>query len=202
MAVAAKTSHAVSGMGRVYDWRGTGLLPPSGGRIVLSAFTHHIPVFPNKVGISDFYGLANVLRLQGLSLQFATDREGNVALFNDADALCWQAKGLNSLSCGCEHMHMTITESWTERQYRAAAWLAWWVHRNHGLPLQLGTLASAGAGLARVTRRGHVTHELVSNVAGFHDRIDPGKLFSRSHVFNLARFYEKHRSFTNAPKLG
>jgi N-acetyl-anhydromuramyl-L-alanine amidase AmpD len=201
MAVQPRDSHAVSGMGRVYDWRGTGLLPPSGGLIPLRAFVHHIPVVPNVAGISDFYTLANVLNAQRLSLQFATDREGNVALFNEANRLCYQARGLNSLSCGCEHMHMTITEPWTERQYRAAAWLTWWVHKNHGLPMQLGWLKNAGPGLARVTRPGHVTHQHEADVAGFHDRTDPGRLFSRSHVFELAGWYETHRSFTHAPKV-
>jgi hypothetical protein len=88
-----------------------------------------------------------------------------------------------------------------ERQYRAAAWLTWWVHKNHGVPVQLGRLKNAGPGLARVTRRGHVTHAHVSDVAGFHDRTDPGPLFSRSHVFELAGWYEAHRSFAHAPKI-
>jgi hypothetical protein len=96
MAVQPRDTHAVSGMGRVYDWRNTGLLPPSGDLIPLRAFVHHIPVVPNVVGISDFYTLANVLNAQRLSLQFATDREGNVALFNEANRLCWQAKGLSA----------------------------------------------------------------------------------------------------------
>jgi hypothetical protein len=200
VAVPTKATHKILGAGTVYDWRGTGLLPPSGGPIALRAFVHHIPVIPNMAGIGDFYTLASVLRAQGLSLQFATDREGNVALFNEANRLCYQAKGANSQSCGCEHMHATITEPWAERQYRAAAWLTWWVHKNHGLPLRQGWLRS-GPGLAVVSRSGHVTHERVSDAAGFHDRTDPGALFERSHVFELAHWYDEHRSFTHAPRL-
>lgn len=201
MAVAPKDNHAVAGMGKVYDWRGTGLLPPSGGVIPVRAFVHHIPVVANKPGTADFITLANVLNAQGLSLQFATDREGNVALYNEANRLCWQARGINSQACGCEHMHMAIGEKWTERQYRAAAWLTWWVHKNHGLPVRQGWLRNAGSGLAGVSRSGHVTHQHVSEAARFFDRTDPGALFKRPHVFELAKWYEKHRSFTHAPTL-
>lgn len=201
MTVQPRDTHAVKGMGRVHDWRDTGLLPPNGGRIELRALVHHIPVVPNVAGIGDFITLANVLKVQGLSLQFATDREGNVAIYNRADSLCFQARGLNSLSCGIEHMHMTITERWTERQYRAAAWIAWWVHRHHGLPLRNASLKPVAAGVARVALTGHTTHRIEADIAGFHDRSDPGPGFHRPHVYELARFYDQHRSFAHAPTL-
>lgn len=201
MATSPRDSHQVLGMGKVYDWRGTGLLPPSGGVIPVRAFVHHIPVIKNVEGIGDFYTLANVLRQQGLSLQFATDREGNVAIYNEANRLCYQARGANSQSCGCEHMHATVNEKWTERQYRAAAWLTWWVHKNHGLPIRQGWLRSS-PGAAIVSRSGHVTHMRVSQAARYFDRSDPGDLFKRPHVFDLARWYQKHRSFSHAPTLG
>lgn len=201
MSTAPKTSHDVDGMGRVYDWRGTGLLPPNGGRISLQAIVHHIPVVPNLKGTEDFQLLARVLKNQGLSLQFATDREGNVAIYNNADSLCFQARGLNSLSCGIEHMHMTISEPWTERQYRAAAWIAWWVKRHHGIPYRNADLRSNGPGVARVAKTGHTTHAIEARVAGFNDRSDPGPNFRRPHVFELAEFYEKRRTFKNAPTI-
>jgi hypothetical protein len=211
MAVAPRATHAVKGMGKVYDWRGTGLLPPvlgSGGQpiaIPVNALTHHIPVIANAAGASDFITLANVLKTspQGrLSLQFADDREGNVAIYAEPHHLCFQARGLNQQGPGVEHMHLTIGERWTERQYRAAAWIAWWLHRHYKLPYRNAQLAPAGAGLAAVRRRGHTTHRRVSDVAGFHDRVDPGSGFHRPHVFDLARFYDEHRSFAHAPTLG
>lgn len=201
MAVSPRSIHEVKGMGRVYDWRGTGLLPPSGGPIRPVAFVHHIPVVPNRTGIGDFLALANVLRVQGLSLQFATDREGNVAIYNPANVLCWQARGANSVTCGVEHMHMTITEPWTEHQYRAAAWLAWWVKRHHGIPYRNAKARRVGSGVCGFSRTGHTTHRLVAAAAGFNDRSDPGANFKRGHMFELARFYEKHRSFKSAPTL-
>lgn len=201
MAVAPRHTHAVPGMGRVLDWRDTGLLPPNGGPIPVKALTHHIPVVPNVKGIGDFVTLANVLKAQGLALQFATDREGNVAIYNEPHHLCFQARGLNQQGPGVEHMHLTIGESWTERQYRAAAWIAWWLHRHYDLPYRNASIKAAGFGLARVAKTGHTTHRKVSDVAGFHDRVDPGHGFRRGHVFELAHHYEKHRSFAHAPTL-
>lgn len=201
MAAQPRDWHAVKGMGRVLDWRGTGLLPPNGDRIPVKALTHHIPVVRNVVGVGDFVTLANVLRAQGLALQFATDREGNVAIYTEPHELCFQARGLNQQGPGVEHMHMTINESWTERQYRAAAWIAWWLERNYGLPLRNASIASAGSGLAVVRKTGHTTHRRVSDAARFFDRVDPGSGFKRGHVFTLARFYKRHRHFSGAPEL-
>ena len=42
----------------------------------------HIPVIENVPGTDDFMTLTRVLDAQGLSLQAATDANGNVALYN------------------------------------------------------------------------------------------------------------------------
>jgi hypothetical protein len=196
-ASAARIVRAVPGMGTVYDYRGTGLLGPNGGRIRPLLFVQHIPVYPNKPGTQDFIGLAGVLKAQGLALQSATDRDGNVALYNRLDALCWQARGANSISCGCEHMHMTVNEKWTKRQMRAAAWLAYRAWRDYGIPPQGGKM-SRGRGQVGVVKRGHVSHHMVSVMAGFNDREDPGPHFDWSYLWHCVRWYDKHLKFVGA----
>lgn len=202
MAISTRDRHDVRGMGTVYDYRGTGLLRPNGGIIRLEGHVHHIPVMRDQAGAADFISLAGVLKAQGLSLQFATDGEGNVCLYNNANVLCYQARGVNSRACGTEHMHMSIGQDWREVQFRAAAWLEWWLERNYGIPNRNGILVPNGPGQARFKRTGHVTHRKVSEVAGFFDRSDPGPGFVRWHVHRLAGFYAAHRHFKGAPTLG
>jgi hypothetical protein len=181
----------IKGMGTVYDWRGTGLLPPNGGRITPLIAVEHIPVYPNKPGYQDFVGLAAVLRAQGLSLQAATDRDGNVALYNPFDVLCYQARGANQVSFGVEHMHMTVDEDWTRRQLRASAWIWQLAERKHGIPCQMADLDD-GPGTVRVRRRGHTSHKNVSARAGYHDRSDPGPKYDWGYVKHCADFYVAH----------
>ena len=204
--------HKVAGMGgKVFDYRGTGLCPPSiPGRIIRPlVFVQHIPVVRQQDGTSDFESLARVLRSGGLSIQAATDAEGNVALFTRLDELCYGHAGANSKACGAEHMHYTIDEEWTEQQMRAAAWLAWRAWRSFGIPPRKGTL-TPGAGFwegsgderrYRVTqevgvqRRGHVSHRDVSAQVGSHSRVDPGPGFKFRHLYELTRFFDEHRRF-------
>lgn len=191
---------SVPGMGgKVYDFRGTGLCPPAsvnGGSVKIKPLVavEHIPVVANRNGIDDFVALAGVLRVRGLAVQSATDSEGNVCRYTNLDDLCWQAKGANAVSCGTEHMHLTVGEAWTERQMRAAAWLAVLAFERQGVPLQNGSLI-AGPGVVKVKQRGHVGHAYVSRAAGFNDRIDPGAGFERQHMYELARFFMRHRRF-------
>jgi hypothetical protein len=187
----------IPGAGTIYDYRGTDLLPPNGGKTPKTVMVEHIPVVPNMAGTQDFELLARVLKAQGLSLQAATDSAGNVALYNDLGTLCFQARGLNTASCGVEHMHATITEPWTTKQLRASAWL--WVRAKvaHGIPYERARLGS-GPGFARVLSKGHATHAAVSAAAGFHDRSDPGPGYSFPEVRRLARYYEEHGTFKGA----
>ena len=185
----------IPGAGRLYDWRGTTMLPPSGPKIKPLVMVEHIPVIRNVTGVDDFVTLARVLRAQGLSLQAATDAEGNVALYNDLACLCWQARGINASSCGVEHMHATTAEPWTKRQLRASAWLWVRAEKVHGIPLRRGELANGGPGLARVVRKGHVTHQSVSAAAGFNDRSDPGPGYDFAYVRKAALHWKKHGTF-------
>jgi hypothetical protein len=180
--------------GKLYDYRGTGLLPPSGGRINPLVGVEHIPVIRQMAGVEDFIVLANVLRAQGLSLQVATDGEGNVCLYNSLNVLCWQARGANAVSYGVEHMHLTVGEEWTERQFRAAALVMVRAHFNVGIPLRGGRLLP-GPGLVRVQARGHVSHKAVSQAAGFNDRSDPGDGFRFAHCYELAEHFIRRGTF-------
>lgn len=187
----------VRGMGKVYDWRHSSWTPASGGRIKPLIYVEHIPVIPQAAGIIDFVRLRDVLVAQGLMVQNATDGEGNVALFTRMDELCWQAKGANQLSCGCEHIHLSTSDPWTRKQFRASAWLWDRAQKGHNIPLVKASLGS-GKGIVRVFRRGHTTHEEVSNKAGFHDRSDPGKGYDFEYVFHCVKYYRKHGHFANA----
>jgi hypothetical protein len=178
----------------VRDYRGTGLCPPNGGRITPHIFVQHIPVIHNQPGVGDLEALARVLKVQGLAVQFGTDAEGNVARFTYANELCYHARGANSISAGCEHMHFGTGEEWTSRQYRAAAWVAWKMHKEHGIPLR-GAHLLPGAGITRVARTGHTSHMVQSRAAGFNDRTDPGSLFRFGHVYELARYFDRHHRF-------
>lgn len=187
----------LKGAGTVYSLRGSGVLPPNGGRIRPLIMVEHIPVVPNVAGTSDFLLLAQVLRKQGLSLQAATDREGNVMLYNDLDTLCYQARGANQVSCGVEHMHMSTGEPWTKKQLRAAAWLWQYAEREHGIPLRIARI-QAGNGTVGVLRRGHTSHQRVSAAAGYNDRSDPGPLFDWEYVRAAALFFKSHGHFEGA----
>jgi hypothetical protein len=188
---------AIKGMGTVYDWRDSPWTPVNGGKINPLVFVHHIPVVPNKAGIGDFVTLRNVLVAQGLMVQSSTDAEGNVALFTPFDSLCFQARGANQLSCGCEHMHMTTGEAWTKRQLRAAAWVVQLAQDKHGIPRPRAKLGD-GAGVVRVLKRGQTTHEAVSDAAGFHDRSDPGPGFDFEYVDHCIDFWNEHHHFDGA----
>lgn len=192
--MAAKVIKELRGAGKVYDYRGTGVLPPNGGRIRPLIMVEHIPVVPNKPGTEDFLILANVLKKQNLSLQAATDREGNVALYNPLDRLCYQARGANQISCGVEHMHMSIGEEWTKKQLRASAWLWQYAEREYAIPLRTARL-SPGHGTVGVLRRGHTSHRRVSQAAGFNDRSDPGPGYDWQYVRRAAIFFKRHGHF-------
>ncbi|MEA2241231.1 MAG: N-acetylmuramoyl-L-alanine amidase [Solirubrobacteraceae bacterium] len=192
--MADKVLKELRGAGKVFDYRGTGLLPANGGIIRPLIMVEHIPVVPNVKGTADFHTLANVLRAQGLSLQAATDREGNVALYNDLNRLCFQAKGANQVSCGVEHMHMTIGEEWSKKQFRAAAWLWQYAEHTFGIPLRVARITS-GPGRVGVLRRGHTSHQRVATAAGFNNRVDPGPGFDWEYVRKAALFFKSHGHF-------
>ena len=192
--MADKVLRTLRGAGKVFDYRGTGLLPPSGGRIRPLIMVEHIPVVPNAKGTSDFKLLARILKQQGLSLHAATDAEGNVALYNNLDRLCFQARGANQVSCGVEHMHMTVDEPWTRKQLNAAAWLWCLAKRDFAIPMRIARL-SPGAGKVGVLRRGHTSHKRVSQAAGFNDRSDPGPGFDYKYVRRAGIFFRQNGHF-------
>jgi hypothetical protein len=203
----------VPGMGgKVFDFRGTGLLPPKpGGPIRPLVFVHHIPVVENAVGLADFEKLASILKGGGLAIQAATDAEGNVALFSRLDEKCFGHLGANHLACGAEHMHLDVNEKWTEKQMRAAAWLSHRAWRSFGIPPRRAILLP-GAGHfdsdhvfhldepVGVQRRGHTSHENVSAKIDSHQRFDPGPKFSFKHLYELTRFFREHHTFEGAPE--
>lgn len=179
--------------GKVIDARGTGLLPPNGGAIPVLMAIEHIPVVPNVKGYADFGTLARVLRAQGLSLQTATDSEGNVILYNDLNRLCFQARGSNSISYGTEHMHMTVSEPWTKKQQYASAWLWAYAFRRYGLPMQTAKMGNGNP--TPVLRKGHTSHKQQSIRAGFHDRSDPGPGYDFGKIQHAAKFHVAHGAF-------
>jgi hypothetical protein len=63
-----------------------------------------------------------------------------------------------------------------------------------GIPPRRAILTD-GDELVGVQRRGHTSHENVSNKAGFHDRSDPGPNFSFRHLYELTKFFKEHRRF-------
>lgn len=190
----------IKGMGKVYDWRGSGWTRPNGGEIGrLMGFVDHIPVIHNAPGIADFIRLRDVLVAQGLMVHGSTDRAGNVALFVELDKLCYQARGANAQSCGFEHMHYSTGEAWSERQIRAVAYSHWRAREYQGVPNRRAKLSS-GNGIAYFRSRGYTTHESVSAYAGYHDRSDPGDGLERDYdkVEHLVRYFDKHRNFQGA----
>lgn len=192
-----KILKTVPGMGTIYDWRGTAWSQPNGGTIKPLIFVQHIPVVPNMAGIADFVRLRDVLVAQGLMVQNATDKDGNIALYTHMDRLCYQARGANQVSCGTEHMHMTLGEPWSKQQLRASAWLVNQAKDKYGLPVHQGVL-KPGNGLVRVAQRGQTTHQRVSDAAGYHDRSDPGSGYDFEYVYHCVVYYRTYGHFANA----
>lgn len=185
---------ALRGAGKVYRAR-PHVLPPNGGRSPVLVMVEHIPVMHDKPGTEDFTDLARVLLAQGLSLEAATDGDGNVCLYNRLDVLCYQARGLNGPSCGVEHMHMSIGDPWRRVQLRASAWLWQYAEREYGIPMQMAKLGRR-PGQAVVLRKGHTSHRRVSEAAAFNDRSDPGPGYDWEYVMRAAAFYKRHGGFT------
>ena len=183
----------LKGAGKIYDFRNTRVLPPNGGLIRPLIAIEHIPVVRNVKGTADFLTLARVLRDQGLSLQTATDREGNVALFNNLNRLCYQARGSNQLSYGTEHMHMSIGEEWSKRQLRASAWIWQYAEREYGIPLLVAKLGSGNP--TPVIKRGHTSHQRQAVAAGYNDRSDPGGKYDWEYVRAASIFFKRHGHF-------
>jgi len=184
----------IKGGVQVWDYRKTGILPANGGRIRPLVMVEHIPVIRQMVGLTDFEVLARVLKQQGLSLQAATDASGNVALYNDLDELCYQARGANSVSCGVEHMHANINEPWSKKQLRASAWLWQYAEREYGIPLRVAKIGGGG-GKISVIKKGHVSHQRVSAAAGYNDRSDPGPGYDWEYVRKAALYYKSKGHF-------
>src|SRR5215213_457945 len=109
MTVQPRNVRTVPGMGgKVFDFRGTGLCPPSLPiRIEPLVMVHHIPVVARVEGLADFQKLGDILRGEGLAIQASTDAEGNVALFTRWNDFCYGHRGANQVACGVEHMHLT-----------------------------------------------------------------------------------------------
>ena len=188
----------VPGMGTVYDWRTSPWTPANGGRITPLVFVQHIPVVPNMAGIADFVRLRDVLVPQGLMVQTATDRDGNIALYTHFDQLCYQARGANQISWGCEHMHISTSEDWTKRQFRASAWIVNQSLDKLSIPTYTAELRS-GSGVVGVARRGQTSHQRVSAAAGYNDRSDPGRGYDWEYVRHCVRWYRDHNgSFVGA----
>jgi hypothetical protein len=189
---------SIAGMGTIYDWRHSSWTPVNGGQITVQAFVHHIPVVRNADGIADFVTLRNVLVSQGLMVQTATDNVGNVALYTPFNYLCYHAKGANSVTAGCEHMHLSTSEPWTKRQMRASAWVIQLCDDKHNVTTQKMASIGSGSGTIRVLSRGQTEHEIVSAKAGYHDRSDPGPGYDHDYVAHCVRFFDQHQHFSGA----
>lgn len=191
----------IDGGVQVWDYRGTGVCPgakDSGGRYIrikpLIAI-EHIPVVKNRPGLEDFVTLGSVLKSQGLHLQAATDSEGNVALYNDLNVLCYQARGANQISYGVEHMHLSIGEAWTRRQLRAAAWIWQYASREYGIPITVADIRRGSNNTTAVYKKGHTSHQRQSVTAGYSDRSDPGPGFDWEYCRKAALFYKQKGHF-------
>jgi predicted Rdx family selenoprotein len=180
----------------VFDYRSE--TPSNGGIIELRACVHHIPVIRNVEGREDLDTLRRVLMAQGLMVQFGDDAEGNVAMYTKANRLCYHARGGNSVTCGIEHMHYTVGEPWTERQMRAAAWIAQYLEREFDIPLQMANVEPGPGATVTIVRKGHTSHQQISRVAGFNDRSDPGRGFDYGKMFHNARYFKAHGHFIGA----
>jgi hypothetical protein len=94
-------------------------------------------------------------------------------------------------------MHMSISEPWTKRQLRAAAWVNQLERRHVGTAQHRASLAP-GNGTVRVLHGGQTTHEAISAYAGYHDRTDPGGGYDFEYVAHCEQYFAKHASFKNA----
>lgn len=197
MPTVAKRLHVARGLySTVWDYRAT--TPANGGLIHPQACVHHIPVMGDAPGHADFDALRRVLIDKGLMVQFSTDNPGNVAMFTRFDRLCYHARGGNVLTTGIEHMHVGIGDAWSERQMRAAAWIAQYLAREGGIPLRMADVEAAAPGLVRIARTGHTSHQQIARLAGYNDRVDPGRGFDYEKMFALAVFFQRHGHFVNA----
>ena len=191
-----KVLKQIPGAGKVYDFRGTGLCPPNGGRINCQIWVEHIPVIRNQAGPQDLITLGRVLKAQGLAVQLGTDAEGNVAIYTEPWELCYHARGANTVGGGTEHMHYGIGEPWTDLQFRAAAWCWQYTYRKCGVPIGMGKLTPGRP--VGVKRKGHTSHRNVSAKAGYNDRSDPGNGFDWDRVASYADHYLEHQTFKGA----
>lgn len=197
MPTVLKKLHIAEGdWSRIWDYRRE--TQPNGGTIGVRACVHHIPVIRNAEGRSDLDALRRVLVAQGLMVQFGTDAEGNIALYTRANKLCYHARGANSSTCGIEHMHYLTSENWSKKQMRAAAWIAQYLEREFGLPLQMANVEPGGRGVARIVRKGHTSHQQISRMAGYNDRSDPGQGFDYEYMFHAAEFFKRRGHFVGA----
>ncbi len=197
MPTALKTLRIADGAtSTIWDYRRE--TRPNGGTIALRACVWHIPVIHDIAGRDDLDLLRRVLLDQGLMVHFGNDREGNIALYAKPNRLCFHARGANQVSCGVEQMHFGINDPWLRKQLRASGWIANYLEREFGIPLRMADLEPGGAGIAKVVRTGHTSHEMVSNMAGFNDRSDPGHGFDYDYVFHCARFFAEHGHFVGA----
>lgn len=199
-----KVLKEIRGAGKVYDWRDSSWTPVNGGRISLRGFTHHIPVVRNVDGYADIVTLRNVLVAQDLMVQTCTDREGNIGLFTPFDMLCYQARGGNQLTTGCEHMHLSTSEDWSKRQLRSMAWVIQLCERKHHVPRTRWRL-SPGDGVVRFRAPGQGWHSEIAYYAGYKDRSDPWGntphdvvLERWAYVRHCIEFFEKHGHFSGA----
>jgi len=197
MPVPLKKLHIAEGVwSTIWDYRGE--TPSNGGNIPLQACVWHIPVIRQMTGREDLDALRRILLAQGLMVQFGTDGEGNVALYTKANKLCYQARGGNSITCGVEQMHLTVGEPWSKKEFRAAGWIAQYLEREFGIPLQMADVEPGGFHQARIVRKGHTSHEQISRMAGYNDRSDPGDGMDYEYVFHCARFFKEHGHFVGA----
>jgi hypothetical protein len=197
----AKVLKDLGGAGKVYDWRHSNWTPANGGLQTIRAFVHHIPVVPNQAGIADFIVLRNVLVAQGLMVQCATDREGNVALFTPFNVLCYQARGGNFCTTGCESMHMTTSEGWSKAQLRALAWCVQLCEEKHDVPYSTASI-SGTSGLITVEKKGQTTHKRVADASKQFNRSDPGWELPDNddyrYMQHCVRFWREHHTFKGA----
>jgi hypothetical protein len=193
---------SIPGMGAVYDWRGTAWTRPMiEGNHNPILYVQHIPVIPQMVGIADFVRLRDVLVAQGLGVQTGTDGTGNVALFTEFNKMCYQARGANQFSVGNENMHYSIGDEWTKRQLRASAWLVNLAKEKEGIPAGMADL-EPGGGIVRVARHGQTSHKMVSIMAGYKDRSDPGPLYDWEYVYYAVVKWRERIANGTADELG
>jgi hypothetical protein len=177
----------------ILDYRN--FTPANGGRIALRACVHHIPVIRQMPGRNDLDALRNILLGQRLMVQFGTDDAGHIALYTRANRLCYHARGGNGLTTGIEHMHLTTGEDWSKKQMRAAAWIAQYLQREFGIPLQMADVEPGPGNTVTIPRKGHTSHQQISRLAGYNDRSDPGRGFDYEYMFKAAEYFKRKGHF-------